>query len=72
MVVSVLHEAGVDLHLPGEDRLEVVRHVVPSRDLLGTSRELGVGRDHAELLLTGEGPFAKGIPAVVELALVLG
>ena len=34
-------------------------------------RQLGVGRDHAELLLAREGPLAQRVPAVVELARVL-
>jgi hypothetical protein len=42
VMVGVLHEAGVDLHLPGEDRLEVFGHVVPRGDLAGARRELGV------------------------------
>ena len=33
--------------------------------------KVGVGRDHPELLLAGEGALALRIPAVVELALVL-
>ena len=71
MVVGVLHEPGVDLHLAGEHRLEVVGHVVPGRDLLGPCRQLRIGRDHAELLLAGERALAQGVPAVVERALVL-
>ena len=38
VVVGVLEEAGVDLHLPGQHRLEVVRHLVPGGDLLGPAR----------------------------------
>ncbi len=37
-----------------------------------TSRQLRVGRDHAELLLTGERLLAQRVPAIGELALVLG
>ena len=33
--------------------------------------QLGVGRDHAELLLTRERLLAQHVPALVELALVL-
>ena len=72
VVVGVLHEAGVDLHLAGEDRLEVVGHVVPRRDLVGARRELGVRGDHPELLLARERLLAQRVPAGVEAALVLG
>ena len=40
-------------------------------DLLGPGGQLGVGRDHAELLLAGERLLAQRVPALVELALVL-
>ena len=40
MVVGVLQEARVDLHLPAQDRLERLRHVVPGRDLLVPRGEL--------------------------------
>ena len=33
VMVGVLEEAGVDLHLAGEHRLQLVRHVVPGGDL---------------------------------------
>ena len=49
--VGVLQEAGVDLHLTGQDRLEVVGHVVPRGDLRRPGRELGVRRDDPEVLL---------------------
>ncbi len=42
MVVGVLEEAGVDLHLARKDGLQVVRDVVPGRDLLRPSRQLGL------------------------------
>ena len=71
VMVGVLHEAGVHLHLAGEHGLEVVRDLVPGRDLLGPCRQLGVGRDHAELLLARERLLAQAIPALVEGALVL-
>ena len=38
VVVRVLEEAGVDLHLAGEHRLQLVGHVVPGRDLLVAGR----------------------------------
>ena len=71
MVVGVLEEAGVDLHLAGEHRLEGVGHVVPRRDLVGPGGQLGVGGNHAELLLAGEGLLAERVPAGVEPTLVL-
>jgi hypothetical protein len=70
MVVGVLHEPGVDLHLAGEHRLQVVGHVLPGRNLGRAGGQLGVGRNHPQLLLAGEGAFAQRIPAVVETALV--
>ena len=51
VVVRVLEEPGVDLHLAREHGLQVIRHVVPGRDLRGTLRELRVRRDHAQFLL---------------------
>ena len=71
MVVGVLQECRVHLHLPGEHRLEVIRHVLPGRDLVVPRRELAVLRDHAELLLAGEDALALAVPSVVELTLVL-
>ena len=68
VVVGVLEEAGVHLHLPREHRLEIVGHVVPGRDLLGPLGQLGLGRDHAELLLARERLLAQRVPALVELA----
>ena len=71
VVVGVLEEARVDLHLAREHRLQVVRHVVPGRNLLRPLGQLRLGRDHAELLLSRERPLAQCVPAVVEDALVL-
>ena len=71
VVVGVLEEAGVHLHLPLEDRLELVGHVVPRGDQVVARGELGVGGDHPELLLPGEGLLALRVPAVGELPLVL-
>ena len=71
MVVGVLEEAGVDLHLPGQDRLELVGHVVVGGDLGRPGGELGVGGDDPQVLLPGEDGLARGVPAVVEAALVL-
>ena len=68
MVVGVLQEPGEHLHLAGEHGLELVRHVLPGRDLGVAGGQLGVGGDDAELLLAGEDPLTLGVPAVVELA----
>jgi hypothetical protein len=54
VVVGVLQEPGVDLHLAGQHRLELLVHVLPGRDLLMPPGELGVLGDDAELLLAGE------------------
>ena len=40
VVVGVLEEAGVDLHLPREHRLQLVGHVVPGGDLVVPRRQL--------------------------------
>ena len=53
-MIGVLHETGIDLHLTGQNRLEVVGHVFPGRNLLGSGGELGVGRDHVQLFLLAE------------------
>ena len=70
MVVGVLEEPGVDLHLPGQHRLELLGHVVPGGDLVVPRGQLGVLRDDPQFLLAGEGALAQGVPTVVELALV--
>ena len=69
-MVGVLEEAGVDLHLAGEDRLQLVGHLLPGGDLGRARGQLGVGGDHAQLLLAGEVSLAQRVPAVVEVALV--
>ena len=71
MVVGVREEACVDLHLALEDRLELLWHIIPGRDLLMPLREVGILRDDAQLLLPGEGALALLVPAVGEVALVL-
>ena len=71
VVVGVLEEAGVHLHLRSRTGLSssgMSSHAVIDVVARG---ELGVGGDHAELLLPGEGLLALGVPAVGELALVL-
>ena len=50
----------------------LVRRLVPGRDLLRPRGQLRVLRDHAELLLARERLLAQRVPALVELALVLG
>ena len=69
--VGVLLEAGVDLHLPRVQLLLVLRERVPGREALRSGRQLGVGRDHAQLLLPLERLLAEHVPALVELAPVL-
>ena len=54
VVVGLLEETGVDLHLARQHRLELVGHVVPGRDLFVARGQLGVGGDHAQLLLPRE------------------
>ncbi len=66
MEVGVLQEPGVHLHLAGQHRLEFLGHVVPGGDLRVTCGQFGVGRDHPQLLLPGEGALALDVPAVVE------
>ena len=68
VVVGMLQEAGVDLHLAGQDRLQRLGHVVPGRDLRRPRGELGLGRDHAQVLLQLEGLAAQMVPAQVEAA----
>ena len=71
VVIGLLEEAGVDLHLAREDRLQLRRHVVPRRDLLGPRRQHGFLRNHAQLLLPREDLLALLVPSCVELPLVL-
>ena len=42
VMVGMFQEPGVDLHLPGEHRLEDLGHVVPGLDLLRSSGEIGL------------------------------
>ncbi len=71
VVVGVLEETGVDLHLAREHRLELVGHVLPGRDLLVSRSQLRIRGDDPEFLLPLEDFLAKGVPALVEAALVL-
>ena len=70
MVVGVLHEAGVDLHLAGECRLELGGHVVPGRNLSRSFCELRLGGHHPQLLLPRDGFLTQRVPARVEAAAV--
>ena len=70
--VGVFAEAGEDFHLAGEELLLVGGQLVPVLDGLGLGGELGAGGDDAELDLAGQRLLAELVPALVELALVLG
>ena len=69
--VDVFDEAGIDLHQPALERTLRLGDAAPRRHRLGARREDRVGRDPAQLLLPREHALAVGVPAVVELALVL-
>ena len=71
VVVGVLEEAGVDLHLAGEDRLQLIGHVVPGGDLVVPRCQLRLRGHDAELLLPRQGLLAQRVPARVEAPLVL-
>src|SRR5215469_14696175 len=71
MMIGVLHEARIHLHLPPQNGLELLRHLVPRRDVLVACGQLAVLWDDPELLLPGKGLFAQLVPPCVELALVL-
>src|SRR4029450_5000337 len=46
VMVGVLEYARVALHLARQNRLQVVRNVVPGRDLLVPGGQLRLGRNH--------------------------
>ena len=69
--VGVLAEAGVDLHLAGEELLLVGAESAPVLDRLGLRRKLRPGRHDAEVDLAREGLLAHHVPARVEPTLVL-
>src|SRR5215469_361189 len=71
MMVGVLQEARIHLHLPPQNGLELLRHLLPRRDFLVARSQFTVRGNNAELLLPREGLFAQLVPAGVELALVL-
>ncbi len=69
--VGVVHEPGVDLHLPRVELLRGVVERVPRVEEIGPLGEHRVLRDDPELLLPLEDLLADRVPALVELALVL-
>ena len=71
VVVGVAQEAGEDLHHARVQLLLVGRQAVPVLHVGIVTRELGVLRDDAQLLLLLEHLFSIRVPAVVELPLVL-
>ena len=72
LVVGVLAEPGEHFHLAGEELLLVGGQLVPVLDGLGLGGELGARGNDAELDLAGQRLLAQLVPALVELALVLG
>ena len=70
VMIGVLEEPGVHLHLPGQYRLEFVRHVVPRRNLGVTLGQFCVRGDDSQLFLTGEGTLPLHVPSVVERTLI--
>ena len=72
MVVGVLEEPGVDLHLAREDRLQVVRHVVPGRDLRRARAVSSASAGMTPSSFWRANVRSRScVPAVVERALVL-
>ena len=67
----MLDEAGEGLHQPQLEGALRFGNAAPRRHRLGARRQDRVRRDPAQLLLPREHSLAVGIPAVVELALVL-
>ncbi len=71
VIVSMFQEAGVHFHFACQHRYQLGGHLFPGRDLRVTRRQLRFGRDHAQLLLAGEGLFTQFVPALIEFAFVL-
>ena len=66
-VVAVGGVGGEDLHLPNEELLLLGGQLVPwFEDVIRPGLELGVGRDHAELLLVFEDLLTELVVALVE------
>ncbi len=59
LVVAVLPEAGIDLHLAGEELLLIGRQLVPVLDTLGLRCELGPCGHHVERDLPGQRRFLR-------------
>ena len=70
-MIGVLEESGEDLHHAGVEPALVVGQFVPLLHVGIVSRQHRVLGDDAQFLLSREHLFAVGVPAVVELALVL-
>ena len=71
LCIDMLDEAGEDLHQPSLERALRLGDAVPRRHAFRARRELGVGRNPAELLLTREHALAIRVPPVVEFPPVL-
>ena len=71
-MVGVLHEPGIHLHLARQHGLEGRVDIVPRRNLRRARRQFRVFWNHAQRLLPRKSLCSKGIPALIELALVLG
>ena len=72
VVVGVLQEPGVDLHLAGEHRLEVVRHVVPGAGSRSGRADSSVSAGTTpSSFWRARVSSRNGVPAGVEPALVL-
>ena len=66
LVVGIGEIRRIDIGLADVELLRLGRERVPLRQVLRPGRELGVLRDHAELLLVGEDRLTQLVPAVVE------
>jgi hypothetical protein len=69
LVVGVRKRRRIDLHHAGVDFFVVGIERIPRLDLLGARRELRVGGDDSQLLLSHERLFPHLVPALVELTL---
>src|SRR5260221_1200327 len=70
-MVGVIEERRIDFHLPGKNRPQLHRHLVPGWNFLGSFGELSIAWDNPQLLLTGKNFLTQLVPALIELALVL-
>ena len=62
-MVGLLEEAGVDLHLAGQHRLQLRRHVIPAGNLFMARGQFRVLGHHAQLLLLGKDLLALRHPS---------